>query len=102
MDISERYTTRNGRRYLIKLSYNEQIQTSDPGTAFVRNLDVQDTETKEAISVPSNATKFSTYENFQSFGGYIAVNYLNNREAAIEGLRTKILTRVEDYLERLG
>ena len=102
MDITERYTTRGGRQYLIRLSYNERIQDTDPGTAFVRNLDVLDGETKEPVLVPANASKFSTYENFTNFGGYTAINYFGSRETAIEGLRTKVLTRVEDYLERLG
>ena len=102
MDITERYTTRIGRQFLIRLAYNERIKDTDPGTAFVRNLEVIDAETKDAVDVPANAAKFSTYENFTSFGGYTAINYFGSRETAIEGLRTKILTRVEDYLERLG
>ncbi len=102
MDITERYTTRVGRQFLIRLTYNERIQDTDPGTAFVRSLEVLDAETKEAMDVPANASKFSTYENFTSFGGYTAINYFGSRETAIEGLRTKVLTRVEDYLERLG
>ena len=102
MDITERYATRAGRQYLIRLSYNERILDTDPGTAFVRNLEVTNSETKETIAVPSDAAKFSTYENFTNFGGYTAINYFGVRETAIEGLRMKILTRVEDYLERLG
>ena len=102
MDITERYTTRVGRQFLIRLTYNERIKDADPGTAFVRNLEVLDAETKEAVDVPANASKFSTYENFTNFGGYTAINYFGARETAIEGLRTKVLTRVEDYLERLG
>ena len=102
MDITERYTTRIGRQFLIRLSYNERIQDADPGTAFVRNIDVLDAETKEQVMVPANASKFSTYENFTSFGGYTAINYFGARETAIEGLRTKVLTRIEDYLEKLG
>lgn len=102
MDITERYTTRIGRQFLIRLTYNERIQDPDPGTAFVRNIEVLDAESRESVSVPSNASKFSTYENFTSFGGYTAINYFGARETAIEGLRTKVLTRIEDYLERLG
>ena len=102
MDITERYTTRVGRQFLIRLTYNERIRDTDPGTAFVRNLEVADAETKEAIAVPADAAKFSTYENFTNFGGYTAINYFGVRETAVEGLRTKVLTRVEDYLERLG
>ncbi len=102
MDITERYTTRVGRQFLIRLTYNERIKDADPGTAFVRNLEVLDAETREPVDVPANASKFSTYENFQSFGGYTAINYFGARETAIEGLRTKILTRIEDALERLG
>lgn len=102
MDITERYTTRGGRQYLIRLSYNERIKDTDIGTAFVRNLEVLDSQTREAVEVPANASKFSTYENFTNFGGYTAINYFGSRETAIEGLRAKVLTRVEDYLERLG
>ena len=102
MDITERYTTGAGRQFLIRLTYNERIKDSDTSTAFVRNLEVTDAETKEPIAVPSNTAKFSTYENFTSFGGYTAINYFGVRETAIEGLRTKILTRIEDSLERLG
>ncbi len=102
MDITERYTTRVGRQFLIRLTYNERIRDTDPGTAFVRNLEVADAETKEAVAVPADAAKFSTYENFTNFGGYTAINYFGVRETAVEGLRTKVLTRVEDYLERLG
>ena len=102
MDITERYTTRGGRQYLIRLSYNERIKDTDIGTAFVRSLEVLDSQTREAVEVPANASKFSTYENFTNFGGYTAINYFGSRETAIEGLRTKVLTRVEDYLERLG
>lgn len=102
MDITERYTTRAGRQFLIRLTYNERIGDADPGTAFVRNVEVLDAETKTPVSVPAVTAKFSTYENFQSFGGYAAINYFGVRETAIEGLRTKILTRIEDTLERLG
>ena len=102
MDITERYTTQTGRQFLIRLSYNERIKDTDQSAAFLRSLDVTDTQTKEAVRVPSNASKFSTYENFTNFGGYTAINYFGSRETAIEGLRTKVLTRVEDYLETIS
>ena len=102
MDITERYTTRGGRQFLIRLSYTERIQDADPSTAFIKTIDVSDAETKEAVAVPASASKFSTYENFTNFGGYTAINYFGARETAIEGLRTKVLTRIEDHLERLG
>ena len=102
MDITERYTTQSGKQYLIRLTYNERIHDSDPGTAFVKDVEVRDAETQAPVTVPSNASRFSTYENFQSFGGYKAINYFGIRETAIEGLRTKVLTRIEDALERLG
>ncbi len=102
MDITERYTTRAGKPYLIRLTYNERIKETDPGTAFVRDLEVVRADTREPVAVPSNSAQFSTYERFNSFGGYAAINYFGVRETAIEGLRTKVLTRVEDYLERLG
>ena len=101
MEITERYTTQMGRQFLIRLSYNERIGDADPNTAFIRALEVTDAETKEPVMVPANASKFSTYENFTNFGGYTAINYFGVRETAIDGLRTKILTRVEDYLERM-
>jgi hypothetical protein len=102
MDITQRYTTRAGRQFLIRLTYNERIKDTDPGTAFVRNVEVLDADTKEPVSVPAVTAKLSTYENFQSFGGYTAINYMGVRETAMEGLRTKILTRIEDSLERIG
>ncbi len=102
MDITQRYTTRNNRQYLIRLTYNERIQGTDNGRAFVQNVDVLDAETREPISVPSDTAQFSTYEQFQSFGGYAAINYMGDRNTAIEGLRQKVLTRIEDALERLG
>jgi hypothetical protein len=101
MDITERYSTNNGRNFLIRLSYNERIKDADKGTAFIKSLEVVDTQNNEQIQVPINTAKFSTYENFVTFGGYCAVNYFGVRETAVEGLRTKVLTRVEDYLERL-
>ena len=102
MDITERYTTRAGKQYLIRLTYNERIADTDQATAFVRNLEVLDAETRQPILVPANAAQFSTYERFTGFGSYAAINYFGVRETAIEGLRTKVLTRVEDELERLG
>jgi len=102
MDITERYTTRGGRQFSIRLSYNERIHDTDPGTAFIKAIDITDAETQESVSMPASASKFSTYENFTNFGGYTAINYFGARETAIEGLRTKVLTRIEDYLERLG
>ncbi len=102
MEITERYTTRVGRQFLIRLSYNERIKDTDPGTAFIKSVEVTDSETRESVAVPASASKFSTYENFTSFGGYTAINYFGSRETAIEGLRTKVLTRIEDQLERLG
>lgn len=102
MDITQRYTTRDGRQYLIRLTYNERIRDTDNGLAFVKNVDVLDAETRESVSVPSVTAQFSTYEQFQSFGGYAAINYMGVRATAIEGLRQKVLTRIEDALERLG
>ncbi|MBV9851855.1 MAG: hypothetical protein JO250_19485 [Armatimonadetes bacterium] len=102
MDITERYTTRAGKQYLIRLTYNERIGEADPATAFVRNIEVLDAETRQPVIVPANAARFSTYEDYTSFGSYSAINYFGVRETAIEGLRTKVLTRIEDYLERLG
>ena len=102
MDITERYTTRAGRQYLIRLTYNERIAETDQATAFVRNIEVLDAETRQPVLVPANAAQFSTYEKFTNFGSYSAINYFGVRETAIEGLRTKVLTRTEDYLERLG
>jgi len=102
MDITQRYTTRGGRQYLIRLTYNERIRDADNGLAFVKNVEVLDAETREPVSVPALAAQFSTYEQFQSFGGYAAINYMGVRDTAIEGLRLKVLTRIEDALERLG
>jgi len=102
MNITQRYTTRDGRRYLIRLSYNERIHDADKAPAFIHRLEALDEATKHAVALPDTIARFSTYENFQSFGGYVAVNYLGVRQTAIEGLRTKVLTRVEDYLERMG
>jgi hypothetical protein len=102
MDITERYTTRAGRQYAIRVTYNERIKDTDPATEFVKNVDVVDESTKEQVNVPSTAARFSTYENYQSFGGYTAINYFGVRETAIEQLRTKVLTRIEDHLEKLA
>lgn len=102
MDITERYTTNNGRNFLIRLSYNDRIKDTDRGTSFVKSVEVVDTGTEEQVAVPVNTAKFSTYENFVTFGGYCAVNYFGVRETAIEGLRTKVLTRIEDHLEQLN
>jgi hypothetical protein len=102
MDITERYKTLAGKQYQIRLTYNERIKDDEPATAFVRNVEVTDSQTGEPVSLPPSTAKFSTYENFTSFGGYTAINYMGVREIAIEALRTKVLTRVEDHLERLG
>lgn len=102
MDITERYTTRADKQYLIRLTYNERIAETDPATAFVQNIDVVDAETRQPVLLPTKSARFSTYENFTNFGGYAAINYFGVRETAIEGLRMKVLTRIEDYLERLG
>lgn len=102
MDITERYTTRSGKKYAIRLTYNERIKDTDPATAFVQNVEVIDEATKESTMVPSSAAQFSTYEKFTNFGGYVAINYFGVRETAIEQLRQKVLTRIEDNLERLA
>lgn len=102
MEITQRHVTRDGRRYRIRLSYNERIKDADKGDAFVRAIDVVDIDTQQTVPVDAISSAFSTYEKFQSFGGYCAVNYMGVRETAIEGLRTKVLTRVEDALERLA
>ena len=102
MDITERYTTRANKQFLIRLTYNERIGEADPATAFVHNIEVLEADTRRPVLVPAKSARFSTYENYTSFGSYTAINYLGSRETAIEGLRTKVLTRIEDYLERLG
>ena len=102
MDITERYTTTSGKTYLVKLTYNEKIRERDTADAFVQNIEVTDTDTMQPALLPVKSARFSTYENFTSFGSYSAINYQGTRAAAIEGLRTKILTRIEDALERLG
>jgi hypothetical protein len=102
LDITERYTTTSGKSFLIRLTYNEKIRERDTAVAFVRDIEVLDADTKQPVSVPVNSARFSTFEDFTSFGSYCAINYQGTRTAAIEGLRTKILTRIEDSLERLG
>ncbi len=102
MEITERYTNRMGRQFVVRLRYNERIGDADPATQFVLNADVLDAQTREPIAVPAQTARFSTYENFQSFGGYAAINYFGSRQTAIEGLRTKVLTRIEDYLETVN
>jgi hypothetical protein len=102
MDITERYQTRGGKSYLIRLTYNEQIGERSKADEFLNCLTVIDAETKAELPLPVSAAKFSTFERFTSFGSYCAINYQGVRDAAISGLRTKILTRVEDLLESLG
>lgn len=100
MDITERYTTTTGKTYLIKLTYNEKIRDRDSAEDFVKNIEVVDADTKRPGPIPVTSARFSTFENFTNFGAYCAINYQGTRAAAIEGLRTKILTRIEDGLER--
>lgn len=102
MEITERYTTQSGKQFVVSLRYNERICDSDPAVSFVTELAVRDAASQEEMPVPTTAARFSTYENFSTFGSYCAINYQGVREAAIEGLRSKILTRVEDMLEREG
>jgi hypothetical protein len=101
MDITERYQTRAGKSYIIKLTYNEGIRDNQTADEFVKSLDVIDAGTKLGVPLPVTTARFSTFENFTSFGSYCAINYQGVRDAAIGGLRTKILTRIEDLLERL-
>jgi len=101
MDITERYTTKSGKQFFIRLTYNERIKDTDQATAFVKNVEVIDEGTKESVVVPVVASKFSTYEEYADFGGYTTVNYFGVRETAIESLRQKVLTRIEDQLEKL-
>ncbi len=101
MDITTRYSTTSGKNYIIKLSYNDRIRERDTADAFVQNLEVLDADTKRSVPVPVKSSRFSTYENFTSFGSYCAINYQGTRAAAIEGLRLKILTRIEDTLEKM-
>lgn len=102
MDITEHYTTNTGRRYLIKLTYNEKIGEHDGAGAFVQNVEVLDAHTKQPVAVPVTTNRFSTFEHYTSFGSFCAINYQGVRTAAIEGLRAKVLTRIEDTLERLA
>jgi hypothetical protein len=102
VDITERYTTTSGKSYLIKLTYNERIRERETAPEFVRNIEVLDAGTRQPVMAPVNAARFSTFENFTNFGSYCAINYQGTRTAAIDGLRAKILTRIEDSLERLG
>jgi hypothetical protein len=101
LDITEHYTTASGSTYLIRLSYNERIGERDPADAFVLGLVVRDAATNTDVQVDAPTKRFSTFENFSTFGSYAAINYQGTRAAAIEGLRTKILTRVEDALEKM-
>lgn len=100
MDITHRYTNRIGQSFLVRLSYNEKIADSASASAFVRSLEVIDTTTSTEVEIPIQARVFSTYEKYLTFGSYCAINYFGARETAIEGLRLKILTRIEDVLER--
>lgn len=102
MDITKRYTTRADKQYLIRLTYNERMKDTDQATDFVKNIEVLDADTREPVTVPSLAATFSTYQDFQSFGGYAAIFYMGDHQTAIEGLRMKVLTRIEDSLERIG
>jgi hypothetical protein len=102
MDITEKYLTRSGKSYLIRLTYNERIGERQKADDFVQSLDVIDFDTKAEVALPIKSAQFSTYEKFTSFGSYCAINYQGVRDAAISGLRTKILTRVEDLLESLS
>ena len=102
MDITQRYITQAGRQFALRLRENERIADADPSMAFIRMLEVKDARTSEGVAVPASASRFSAYKNFTSFGGCTAIHYFGVRETAFKGLRIKILTRVEDHLERLG
>ena len=86
---------------MIKLTYNEKIRDSEAATGFVQNIEVLEDDTKQPVAVPVTAARFSTFEQYTSFGSFCAINYQGVRTAAIEGLRAKVLTRIEDTLERL-
>jgi hypothetical protein len=101
MDITEKYSTRMGKQFSIRLTYNERIKDTDPATEFVKNVEVVD-EAGKPVDLPVTSARFSTYEDFSDFGGYTAINYFGVRETAIESLRAKVLTRIEDSLERIG
>jgi hypothetical protein len=83
------------------MSYNEKIGERDSADHFVTGLVVRDADTNAEVQVDAPMKRFSTFENFTTFGSYSAINYQGTRAAAIEGLRTKILTRVEDALEKM-
>jgi hypothetical protein len=102
LDITERYTTTSGKTYTIKLTCNENIGDRDGADAFVRNIEVFDAETGQPAPLPISSARFSTFEQFTSFGSYCAINYQGTRAAAIDGLRAKVLTRIEDSLEKLA
>lgn len=101
MEFTERYTTRGGKSYLVKLSYNEKIRERDGADKFVQLVNVID-DRNQPVPLPITTAAFSTYEKFTTFGSYSSINYQGVREAAIEGLRAKIVTRIEDELESLG
>ena len=101
MDITEHYTTSAGKQYIIRLTYNEKIGDQDGASGFVKNVEVLDAKTRQPMAVPVTASRFSTFESYSSFGSFCAINYQGVRTAAIEGLRAKVLTRIEDSLERL-
>lgn len=101
MDFTERYAAQSGKQYLIKLNYNEKIQDRQGFDQFLRSVEILDSE-KRPVPLPVSVSKFSTYEDFTTFGSYAAINYLGVREAAMEGLRLKIITRIQDHLEAMG
>ncbi len=101
MDITERYTTSSGKSYLVRLSYNERISERDPADSFIKDVVVRDAETNSEVDIDARLKTFSTYENYTTFGSYSAINYQGTRDVAIEGLRSKILCRIEDALEKL-
>lgn len=101
MDFTQKYTTQSGKQYLIRLNYNENIQEREGFGQFLRSLEVLDSESR-STSLPVSASQFSTYEDYTTFGSYSAINYLGVREAAMDGLRLKILTRIQDHLEAMG
>ncbi|MDR3709122.1 MAG: hypothetical protein P4L33_12545 [Capsulimonadaceae bacterium] len=101
MEYTLRYTTQSGKPYQIKMRYNERIRDRDGFDQFLLSADVEGPG-QCLVTLPSKTARFSTYEDFTSFGAYASINYLGVREAAIEGLRTKILTRIQDHLEGLG
>ena len=102
MDITESYTTSSGKKYRIKLTYNEKINDAEAADGFVKNVEVLDEGTKAPIAAPVTTCRFSTFEHYTNFGAFCAINYQGVRTAAIEGLRAKVLTRIEDSLERMS